>query len=263
MNRPRKIVGLLAGVLFFLPAALAATPSVEPFDHAHRQWDTVLKEYTHSKEGSTWVDYRSLSKSPSRLEGYLQELGSVPRPIYESWHRSQQLAFLINAYNAWTVQLILSHYPIESILEIEEPWKQPVVRLWGEAISLDRLEHGLIRPDFDEPRIHFAVNCAARSCPQLRREAFVASRLEEQLEESAQQFLDDDRNNRLEQDSGKVRLNLSKIFEWYGNDFQSRYGGVLPFVAPRISGDAKIKSRIREGKAEVHYLEYDWGLNGH
>ena len=262
MHRPSKIVGLLAGVVFFLAAFLVAAPSLDTFDHAHRQWDTVLKEYTRSKDGGTWVDYRSLSKSPSRLEGYLQELESVPRPIFETWQRSQQLAFLINAYNAWTVQLILSHYPIESILEIEKPWKQPLVRLWGEALSLDRLEHGLIRPDFDEPRIHFALNCAARSCPPLRREAFEASRLEEQLEESAQQFLGDARNNRVELDSGKVRLNLSKIFEWYGNDFQSRYGGVLPFVAPRISDDRNVKSRIREGKVEVHYLEYDWGLNG-
>ncbi len=262
MNRPRKIVGLLAAMVFFLAGTPLATLSVDTFDHSHRQWDALLKEYTRSKDGSTWVDYRSLSKSPSRLTGYLQELGSVSRPVYESWQPAQQLAFLINAYNAWTIQLILNHYPIGSILDIEEPWKQPVVRLWGQAISLDLLEHGLIRSEFDEPRIHFAVNCAARSCPPLRMEAFEPSRLEEQLEDSARQFLEDEQSNRVEEGSARVLVHLSRIFEWYGDDFRSRYGGVLPFVAPRISRDPQIKSLIREGKVEVRYLEYDWGLNG-
>ena len=235
----------------------------DDFDHQHAEWSEVLSEYVAVDRGSSQVDYRGILKNRAGLDNYLARVEKVSLEEYRSWTQSQRLAFLINAYNAFTVKLIVDNYPVDSIKDlggwISTPWKKKFFTLLGKERHLDNIEHDMIRVEFDEPRIHFAVNCAAVACPALRREAFVAGRLDEQLEEATRLFLTDTRRNRYQAD--RQRLELSSIFRWYHDDFERNQGSLEAFVADRITRDPEIRERIRSKEVKVVYLDYDWSLN--
>jgi hypothetical protein len=225
----------------------------------------VLSEYVAMDKGASRVDYRGILRNQIGLENYLAGVERVSLEEYKGWSQSQRLAFLINAYNAFTVKLIVDNYPVDSIRDLggwpSTPWKKKFFTLLGEERHLDNIEHDIIRVEFDEPRIHFAVNYAATGCPALVRAAFVAGRLDEQLEEATRLFLADTRRNRYH--AGRQRLELSSIFRWYHDDFEHNQGALEEFVADRITRDPENRERIRRKEVELAYLDYDWSLNNH
>lgn len=253
---------------------LAAGGKAFAFDHNHTAWDGLLKRHlVVAVEGnSSRLDYAGIHAERPTLVGYLDGLTAVTEAEYRGWTREQKLAFLINAYNAFTVELVLTRYPnLQSIKDLgrlwNSPWKQEFFTLLGARRSLDDLEHGLIRAPgmFDEPRIHFAVNCAAVGCPMLREEAFVASRLDVQLEDGVRRFLADRTRNRY--DAGANALLMSRIFDWYRADFavgRPGVGSVPQFVAryaDLLADDAAARAGVRQARAPIRYLDYDWALN--
>jgi hypothetical protein len=242
------------------------------FDHDHRAWNELLARHVVVIDGgkASQVAYAGFARDRAALKAYLESLSAVTGQEYSGWSREQKLAFLINAYNAFTVQKILTRYPdLKSIrdfgLFVGNPWKDRFFRLLGKPMHLDNIEHDTIRApgDFDEPRIHFAVNCASIGCPMLREEAYVAPRLDAQIEEQTQRFLSDRSRNRFE--AGKLKL--SSIFDWYGKDFARGWKGYtaldqfLAQYADRLADAPPQRQAIRDGKTALEFLEYDWSLN--
>lgn len=242
------------------------------FDQTHAAWDALLKRdvVVAPNGNSSRVDYAGFKRDQDALILYLDGLSAVTADEYQGWTREQQLAFLINAYNAYTIKLVLTRYPgIRSIKDlgslVQSPWKKEFFNLVGAARSLDGVEHGMIRAPgaFDEPRIHFVLNCASVGCPMLREEAYVAGRLDAQLESGVRRFLGDRVRNRY--DPASRRLEISPIFDWYRSDFEK--GGInnvprfLARYATSIADDAVVQALVREGKLPLHYLAYDWRLN--
>ena len=174
--------------------------------------------------------------------------------------RDERFAFYVNLYNAWTIKLILTEYPgVKSIKDLgspfSSPWKKKIVRIKGKVITLDSVEHDILRPVFKDPRVHFAVNCASKSCPPLRREPYNGTSLDRQLDEMARAFINDPSHNRVEGDT----LWVSKIFSWYGEDFKD---GVIDFFHKYAEGTLKEQLIAKSEKLKIRYLEYDWSLNG-
>jgi len=168
------------------------------FDQSHVIFDGVLKQYVKNAR----VDYAALKAHPQDLNRYLDQVAAVGKKEFKQWSEPQQIAFLSNGYNAYTLRLIIGTYPLKSIKDIGSffsgPWDQPVVRLFGETINLNTLEHKVLRVDYAEPRIHFALVCAAKGCPPLRGEAYVGTQLEDQLVDQARQFLAETTQNRVD-----------------------------------------------------------------
>ena len=248
-----------------LVAALlvAASPApAQTFDHDHTAWTRVLERHVVNDGAISVVDYAAIQADPSGLEHYVDLVTGVTPGRFDAWSEPQRLAFLINAYNALTVTLIVNNYPVASIKDLggwlSSPWKQRFFTLLGKERHLDDIEHGIIRTAFDEPRIHFAVNCAARGCPPLRAEAYVASRLDAQLEDNTRLFLRDVRRNRYEDGT----LRLSELFDWYESDFERHEGSLKTFVAARLTDDPAEASVIAARKTRIRFLDYDWSLNG-
>src|ERR1700691_2046756 len=192
-------------VIAVAAALLAAANPALAFDHSHAGWDALLKRHVvvATDGSSSRADYAGFAADRHALQSYLDSLSAVSEAEYRNWTREQKLAFLINAYNAYTIDLVLTRYPdLQSIKDLgwllKSPWKKEFFTLLGVTRSLDDLEHGLIRAPgvFDEPRIHFAVNCASVGCPMLRDEAFSAARLDAQLEDGTRRFLGDRTRNR-------------------------------------------------------------------
>jgi hypothetical protein len=208
------------------------------------------------------VAYRALqAEGRASLESYLHDLSAACASDYERWSRAERLAFWINAYNAFAVQLILDHYPISSIRRIgwlpSAAFRRkfiPMPQLKGRNVSLDDIEHGTLRADFREPRIHFALVCASRGCPALRAEAYRGSVLDRQLDDQARGFLRDASKNQF--DPATRTLHLSPIFDWFRADFEVAAGSVPAYVAPYL-GDP----RAAEPEVRVAFLKYDWSLN--
>ena len=234
-----------------------ATTSGE-FDHSHSAFTDILQK--HLKDDM--VDYANVKKNPAELNAYLDTLANVQESAFKKWNKNQQMAFLINLYNAATLKLIVDHYPLKSIKDIgsilKGPWKQEVVRLFGKRVTLDHVEHGLLRKNYDEARIHFAVNCASIGCPALRPEAFQAAKLDAQLEEQTRAFLADNTRNRL--DAKNKTLYLSPIFNWFEEDFVKKSGSVEKFVAPYFNNTDR--AVIQRGGIKIKNTDYDWNLNG-
>ena len=253
---------------------LATTHAALAFDQNHAAWDALLKRHVVVAQngGSSGVDYAGFAPDQRALNAYVDGLSSVTQAEYRGWTREQQLAFLINAYNAYTVKLVLTRYPdLKSIKDLgsflQSPWKIEFFRLLGAARSLDEVEHGLIRAPgvFDDPRIHFALNCASIGCPMLRDEAYVAERLDARLEDGVRRFLGDRSRNRYDPASGK--LEVSRIFDWYKADFEKGSRGArsvaqfLARYAEILADDAAARAIVRQGQAQLRYLDYDWTLN--
>ena len=248
------------------------SPTVEgAFDHSHVQWDALTKKHVVWLPGghASQVDYSGFKAERQELKSYLDGLSAVTQSEYDGWTKPDKLAFLINAYNAYTVELILTGYPkIKSIKElgslITSPWKKRFFSLLGKPRALDDVEHGMIRATgvFDEPRIHMAANCASIGCPALRSEAYVAGKLDAQLEDSVVRFLSDRSRNRFKPQNG--RLEVSKIFDWYGKDFAAKSGSVeawLAQYADKLADEPRDQQTIRDRKAKLEFLDYDWALN--
>ena len=240
------------------------------FDHT--AWDKLLRENITVINGGqvTQVDYDGFLDQRSELQEYLVNLSEIQKADFDSWDEGKRLAFLINAYNAWTIELVLTRYPnLRSIRQIGllpiSAWRKDIVELFDAKYSLDEVEHGMIRAEgiYNEPRIHFAVNCAAIGCPALRPEAFVGEKLEEQLEESTKLFLADKTRNYS--DGGK--LYISSVFDWYGEDFEKGWQGTnsvaqfLYLYAEELRLDEEMKEKLFTNQLELHYLKYDWNLN--
>lgn len=261
---------LLLGAALSAATLVAAAPAGEGFSHS--EWSSLLEECVVSTADghSTAVDYDCFDRRRETLDNYLDRLSGLSRADLLDMPQQAQLAFLINAYNAWTVDLILSDWPdLESIRDLgglfSSPWKKSFIPLLGQQRSLDELEHEMIREPgrFDEPRIHFAVNCASIGCPALRREAYTGAQLEEQLAEQTRSFLADPSRNRLR----NGELQLSPIFKWYRDDFEQgwRGAGTLGEFLARYSQSLGLSpaqtSQLRSGRMEIEFLEYDWQLN--
>ncbi|MGE4130158.1 MAG: DUF547 domain-containing protein [Bdellovibrionales bacterium] len=231
--------------------ALSVHAAPQSFDHEYKAWSALLGEYQNA-EGL--VAYKKL-KSSGDLAPILSTLESVSYAQYNKWSDNQKKAFLINSYNAFTVKLILDHYPVASIKKIgswfKKPWSIKFFKLLdGKIQSLDPIEHEWLRPKYKDYRIHAAVNCASKSCPPLRHEAFVGSKLDAQLDEQMKLWLADESRNNL---SDKKKIKISKIFDWYKSDFESWGGGILK-VIEKHSGQSLSEPKIT-------FLEYDWSLN--
>ncbi|EAT17232.1 DUF547 domain-containing protein [Desulfuromonas acetoxidans] len=244
------------------------------FDQHHTQWTDQLQKYVvWVRDGmASEVDYMAWQKDRGALTRYLQQVSAVPEREYQRWSRNEQLAFLINAYNAFTVELVLQNYPVDSIKEIgswfSSPWKRRFFMLFGEECSLDDIEHRMIRGryGFDEPRIHFALVCASVGCPALLDEAYIAIDLDRQLDEAVSRFLSDRQRNRFNVTTG--RLEVSSLFDWYSRDFIGFRGGetLKDFFRPyaqRLSGDLVGQKQIGQGRVLLEFLPYDWNLNDH
>ena len=266
MSALARVLSLL---LALAPAALPAA-----FDHTHAAWDRLLSEHVVWVRGgvASRVDYAGFQRDRTALQGYLAALSAVRPETFQGWSRDRRLAFLINAYNAFTVELILTGYPdIDSIKDLggffSSPWKQRFFTLLGGRRHLDWIEHERIREPgvYDEPRIHFAVNCASIGCPALRPEAFVAERLDAQLADSTGRFLADRTRNRYEPETDTLRV--SSIFDWYAEDFERGWRGIdsvrefLAAHAVRLADGPEHRARIRAGRTDLGYLAYDWALN--
>lgn len=212
-------------------------------DPGHGKFEVLLKKHV-SNDGV--VDYAGFKKDESKLDTYLALLADDPAS--ESWTRAARLAYWINVYNAFTIKLILKHYPVSSIMDIEngKPWDMQWIKLGEKIYSLNEIENEIIRPQFNEPRIHFAVNCAAKSCPPLANTAYTEENLESLLQSQTIKFINNSSFNNLK----KEMIAISKIFEWYAGDF----GNIVTFV------NKYTNIKINAG-AKVSYLEYDWSLN--
>ncbi|MCP4667075.1 MAG: DUF547 domain-containing protein, partial [Deltaproteobacteria bacterium] len=174
--------------------------------------------------------------------------------------QNEQFAFYINAYNAWTIKLILGAYPkVESIKDLgglfQSPWQKKICRIDGELLTLDHIEHDILRPRFKDPRVHFAINCASKGCPPLRPDPYQGDILNQQLDEMASAFINDPRHNRLE---GRT-LYVSKIFDWFAVDFNKN---IIGFFLKYAKGDMRNQLKAKKKKIAIKYLEYDWSLNG-
>ncbi len=221
---------------------------------SHELWDSLVREYV---DIHGWVNYEGFIGDSIKLNKYLKILeGNHPNKKF--WSKEERLAFWINAYNAFTVQLIVKNYPVKSIKDIKNGipfvntvWDIKFINIGGIEYDLNNIEHNIIRPKFNDARIHFAVNCASYSCPKLRNEAFTAERLDEQLDDAARQFVYDKLRNEITPDNPK----LSKIFQWYGMDFKQE----MPKI-DFINQYLKEKDKIKEN-ATIDYLEYNWNLN--
>lgn len=219
----------------------------------NRIYEDLLEKYV--KDG--FVNYRGMKNEEDRLDQYLKILEGVDP---SGLSKDDVFAYYVNAYNAWTIKLILSAYPgIESIKELgilnRGPWKKKIVRLKSGLMSLDNIEHDILRAQFKDPRVHFAVNCASKGCPALRSEPFEGSVLDRQLNEMTEAFINNPGKNRLE---GRV-LYVSKIFKWFKEDFDK---DVIGFFKRYAKGDLKKRIPEDEDKIKVKYLNYDWSLNG-
>jgi len=256
-------------LLLVLPLALLTArdcgPSATGFDQSHAAWTRILKDHVRGDE----VDYGKLKEEVLRaLDEYLASLALVMPEDFAGWKREQQYAYWINAYNAYTVKTVVDAYPLGSIRELSDKektvWQQPRVPLGhlfaeagGEKLSLDDVEHKILRPRFKDARVHAAVNCASRGCPSLRAEAFVADRLEKQLDEQTRAWLSDEGRNRY--DRSRRRIEISKVFEWFRDDFVRDAGSVRAWIARHGPEEA---AWIEAGEdVEIEFLEYSWALN--
>lgn len=220
----------------------------------HDIWDALLQKHV---DDSGWVNYEGFIRDREKLEQYL-ELLSNNAPNEGLWSRGEQLAYWLNAYNAFTVKLIIDNYPLESIRDLDPVLSIPVINtVWhrkffeigGEKASLDEIEHEILRKKFAEPRVHFAINCASYSCPPLRSEAYKADIIDQQLNEQAILFINDPSRNQI----GHDRVILSRIFKWFESDF-TRDISLVEYL--------NRYSRLHiPDTADIEYLPYNWQLN--
>ena len=284
----RIVFPLLAITVFgfrYWPRAIPRTPGYQNGTSPQRpgfslaDYAAVLKEHV---TGEGLVQYQRLKSNRMKLDRFVAALGKLREEEFESWDEEEQVAFWINAYNALTLIAIINHYPIQPVLpessmippnsirQIPGVWEHLQFTVMDSSMTLDQIEHQILRKRFDEPRIHMALVCAAQSCPPLRNEPFFGARLEDQLQDQTQRFLSRPAMFRI--DRARRRVLISSIFEWYGKDFVGTYGteegfpghnevgrAVLNFIARNL--DSESRSYLGKERYRVEYLDYDWSLN--
>jgi hypothetical protein len=235
---------------------LAAGPAGAALDQSHQRWTAQLPRFVHGGE----VDYAGWKNEQDLLDDYLRELVQVRKDEFPGFSREQKLAFWINAYNAYTVRLILDSYPVSSIRSIGllpgAVFRRAFIPLLGEELTLNEIENRLRQ--LGEPRIHFAIVCASKSCPKLRTEAYRADVLNRQLDAAARAFLRDPAKNRWDAPSRTLRL--SSIFKWFGEDFERSAGSLQAYVERYL--DPAIRAAVESRPVRIEFLDYDWSLNG-
>ena len=241
---------------------VAANQSLNYQDYAE-----VLQTYVSDRG---LVDYKGLQANRQQLDRFNQSLGSISPETYAAWNEAKQVAFLINAYNAFTLQSIIDQNPIkDSIRDISGVWNRRKFALAGEEKTLDNIEHDILRKDFNEPKIHVALVCAAISCPPLRNEPYLSEQLDAQLDDQTAKFTASPQGFDLDR-QGKL-VSLSSIFKWYGQDFEQTYGiedkfdgndkqrAVLNYLSSTL--DPQERKFLEQEDYRVKYLDYDWSLN--
>lgn len=213
------------------------------FDHS--AWNKILTTHV-STQGN--VNYKGIKKAEAELDAYLNEISSAVVDE-KTWSKNEQLAFWINAYNAFTVKLILKHYPLKSIKDIGSPWDKKFFKIGGKKMNLNHIEHKILRVKFNEPRIHFAIVCASFSCPKLSNKAFTSSNVQNQLSSLTKGFVNDKKRNKITAN----KIEISEIFNWFKGDFTKK-GSLIDFLN-RYSL-VKIKA-----SAKISHLAYNWNLN--
>ena len=266
----RNLIKMVAASMVGLGSAGVFAQSAS-FDHNYAAWDALLQKHVKwlADGKQSRMDYRSLAASRASLQAVLAQWSAVTPAQFAAFSREQQMAFLINAYNGFTAELVLTKYPVKSIKDIgtllQSPWKNKFFTLLGEQHHLDWIEHEQLRPKYNEPRIHAAVNCASIGCPGLRPDAFTAAKLEAQLADGMARFMGDRTRNRYNAQSGK--LEVSAIFKWFREDFEkgqrgfSKLEDVFAFYADQLSDDPAGKDKLRAKTVSVSFLDYDWSLN--
>lgn len=221
----------------------------------HEEWTKLVKKHVNE---AGLVDYKGIIKDKAELQTYLDKL--TANPPGKSWSQDEKIAYWLNAYNAFTVKLIIDNYPLKSIKDlgpkkqiifINTPWDKKFFKIGNSTMTLNRIEHRILRKVYSEPRIHFALNCASISCPKLRREAYEGAKLDEQLTDQAKEFMRDNSKNKVDATKPK----LSAIFSFYGKDMTKWSGKTLIEYINQYS-PVKIKA-----DAEIEYLDYNWNLN--
>ncbi len=264
------MVRILAALLTL---AVASFPALA-LDHSHQPWEALLKKHVRlaSNGNASQVSYAGMARDRGQLAAVMDEYQKVTKAEFDAWTKPRQQAFLINFYNAATVEKILKRYPdLKSIRDFGtvfgNPWKDKFFTLFGQPAFLDQVEHEILRREgvYDDPRVHVAVVCASIGCPMLRNEAFVAEKLESQLEDAMRRFLSDRSRNRYNAETR--RLEVSRIFDWYGKDFEkghkgfSSLKGALARYADPLADRPEDRAAVREQRVEVQFLDYDWALN--
>ena len=220
------------------------------WDHLYTNYDSLLSQFVADGQ----VDYQGLQDQPDRLLTFISQTEFVTREQFDStFNRAQKLAFLINLYNAYILQLIMDNYPIKSIRDLQKPWERKIISLFGRRLSLNDIEHDLIRKEFKEPRIHFALVGAAKSSPVLQEWAYIGDNLDQQLALAAREFLTDGSRNNIEPGPTNT-IRISMLFKWHEKKF-IRTRKSLVKVIEELSG------RRFEKPPQIKYLDYDWGLN--
>lgn len=239
----KKSIAIICFIVVQITLAFAEAPS-------HKAFTRLLKKHV-SSEGL--VNYKGFLADSIALTAYLETLRTNPPD--KSWTSDEQIAFWINAYNAFTIKLILKYYPIKSIKDIgssiqipfvNTPWDIKFIRIGKDRLDLNNIEHGILRKRFKDPRIHMALVCASKSCPVLLDEAYEPSRLDTQLTQQSKAFLADQSRNQVSSTNPKV----SMIFKWYAMDFDDVREFINRYSATKINP-----------KSEIEYLDYDWSLN--
>jgi len=264
-------------IIVLLPDCLGEEKIQATFDYS--DYAEVLKEHVNN-EGM--VNYKSLKANPVKLEAFVKAIGKIDNRGYEKWNADDRIAFLINAYNGLTLKVIIDNYPIKptlfqslvfpknSIQQIPGAWDRIKFNVIGKDVTLDTIEHDMLRKDFNEPRIHMALVCASIGCPFLRNEPYIASRLNAQLDDQCRRFLANPAKFRIDRD--KKVVYMSPIFDWYGKDFIKKYApaekiddyddkisAVLSFISAHLTkSDTEY---ILAGNFKVKYLNYDWSVN--
>lgn len=220
----------------------------------HGAYDRLLKKYVNAQG---LVNYQGFKADEKDFNQYLALLSKNPPAA--NWSKADQMAYWINAYNAFTIRLILDHYPVTSIKDIGSkikipfvttPWAAKFFAIGGEKMSLDNIEHGILRKKFDDPRIHFTLVCASISCPRLRNEAYTAAALEKQLDDQGRDFLNNPAKNKVSKSSAQ----LSKYFDWYKGDWEKNGQSVVKWVN-------RYATTKMDDNTKIIYLDYNWNLN--
>lgn len=246
---------------------------------SYDDYAAVLKTYV-DKMGM--VNYKQLKAHREKLDAFAQAISELDTKTYEKWSKEDKVAFWINAYNGLTLKVIIDNYPIKpsffksiyypknSIRQIPGVWDKKKFKVMGKDMSLEHIEHVILRKQFDEPGIHVALVCAAMGCPPLRDEPYLGNRLKEQLDNQTKRFLANPKKFMINRKAGQV--NLSPIFKWFGHDFTNKYGlakklpglsknetAVINFLSRHLDKDDR--DYLMKGNFRIRYSKYDWSLN--
>ncbi|MCG9892767.1 MAG: DUF547 domain-containing protein [Thermosynechococcaceae cyanobacterium MS004] len=263
-------IAVLSGCASPSPSAQGSAQSIQVASAAplsYQGYDKILQTYVNAQG---FVDYQGLQADPQPLKDVVAQIGAVAPTTYASWSEADKIAFLINAYNAITLESIINQKPLKkSIKDIFGVWNFAKHTVAGETKTLDDIEHKTLRKNFNEPRIHAALVCAALSCPPLRREPYVGAKLNEQLDDQVRQWLSNERGLKIDRAQNQVAI--SSIFKWFGDDWKKSYGiadqfagkpterAVLNFISRYVSPEDR--SYLAQRRYKLQYLNYDWSLN--